>query len=52
MDGDGDTDADDVRWLLNERDSDTVQNNANQYDYDNDGDVDISDVVELYRRIF
>jgi len=52
VDGDGDSDADDVRWLLNERNSDTVQNNVSQYDYDNDGDVDISDVVQLYRRIF
>jgi hypothetical protein len=52
IDGDGDADADDVRLLLNERKSDAVQNNPGYFDSNGDGRVTISDVADLYRRIF
>lgn len=52
VDGDGDTDINDVRTLLNNRNSEMVQSNADAYDFDGDGSVDVGDVLELFRKVY
>jgi len=52
IDGDGDADINDVRALLNDRNSETIQENRTAYDFDDDGDVDTSDVLALFRTLY
>ena len=50
--GDGEADIDDVRWLLNNRDSEAVKTNPDAYDFDGDGTVGVGDILALFRSIY
>jgi endonuclease YncB( thermonuclease family) len=51
VDGDGDTDQDDVRLLFDEKESDAVTDNADAYDFNDNGRIDYDDINELYDEI-
>lgn len=49
--GDGETDILDVVSLFDSRESDTVQNNPNRFDFNDDDETNVLDVVALFNKI-
>jgi len=52
VNGDGNANIADVRSLLNNRNNEMVQSNADAYDFTGDGKVGVSDVLELFRKLY